>query len=249
MDYTNYDGNLIINGDATVHNDVRDLIKELIGIERVELIVTDPPYGDIVDEDWDKDVTAQDYIKWAALCESLLVDGGSAFMWGGIGTHMNRVWFEFLSKVEKETHLRIRNVITWSKKRAYGKSNDYLFTREELAWLVYGEKPRVFNIPLLEEKRGYPGYNKKYPAKSEFKRRTNVWTDVTEIMRGKVHPTEKPIRLSEILIETHSMPGEYVLDLFAGSGSTALAAKKLGRKYIMVEKEPEYYQLMVERLK
>jgi site-specific DNA-methyltransferase (adenine-specific) len=169
-------------------------------------------------------------------------------MWGGIGKYKNRIFFEFLSRVEKETNLVLRNVITWSKKRAYGKSNDYLFTREELAWLVNGEKPIIFNIPLLEDKRGYAGYNKKYPAKSEYKRRTNIWTDVTEIFRGKTHPTEKPSKLSEILIETHSNKNDYIMDIFAGSGSAAITAKKTGRKYIMIEKSPNYYASMVQKL-
>jgi hypothetical protein len=53
------------------------------------------------------------------------------------------------------------------------------------------KKPRVFNVPLLDKKRGYTGYNKKYPAKSEFFMRSNVWTDVTEIVQEKLHPTQK----------------------------------------------------------
>ena len=84
-------------------------------------------------------------------------------------------------------------------------------------------------------KRGYAGYNKDYPAKSEFLRRTNVWTDVTELFRGKIHPAEKPSRLAEIMIETSSLPGEWVLDPFAGSGSTGVAAANLGRPCLLIE--------------
>lgn len=102
--------------------------------------------------------------------------------------------------------------------------------------LVLGRRPNVFNVPLLEDKRGYAGYNPDYPAKSEFKRRTNVWTDITELFRGKIHPTEKPSRLAEVMIEVSSKPGDLVIDLFAGSGSTGVAAEKLGRSAILVEK-------------
>lgn len=101
--------------------------------------------------------------------------------------------------------------------------------------LVKGDKPRTFNIPLLDVKRGYPGYNAKFPAKSEFLRRTNVWTDVTELFRGKIHPAEKPSRLAEIMIETSSLPGEVVLDPMAGSGSTGVAAMNLGRPSLLIE--------------
>jgi hypothetical protein len=85
-----------------------------------------------------------------------------------------------LSDVENRTGWSLGNHITWSKKRAYGTSWNYLFTREECAYLVNGDakKPRKFTVPLRDEKRSYAGYSAKYPAKSEFYRRTNVWTDV-----------------------------------------------------------------------
>jgi site-specific DNA-methyltransferase (adenine-specific) len=102
--------------------------------------------------------------------------------------------------------------------------------------LVKGEKPATFNIPLLAKKRGYPGFSKKYPAKSEFYRRTNVWTDVNEIFSGKIHPCEKPSRLAEIMIETSCNRHETVVDFFAGSGSTGVAANKLGRECILYER-------------
>lgn len=246
MKFVKKDNNLIINADCT-DPEVKQIIKQEVGLDVVSLIITDPPYGQIVKESWDQ-ASSNDYILWTKLCSQYLADGGSAFIWGGVGKKQDRVFFDFLSKVETLTDLTIRNVITWSKKRAYGKINDYLFTREELVWLVKGDLPKTFNIPLLEEKRGYPGYNKKYPAKSEYKRRTNVWTDVTEILQGKQHPTEKPAKLTEILCQTHSNPGDYVIDFFAGSGSTGIGARNTGRKFILVEREEKYYQQMIKRL-
>jgi len=209
-----------------------DLFKEL---EEYKLLIADPPYGGIVSDNWDRSWTWENYIKLAELCEDLLCNGGSAYIWGGIGTKHNRQFFKFLSEVEEQTSLTLKNVITWNKKRAYGKKDDYLFTREEIAWLVKGDKPLVFNIPLLNEKRGYDGYDKKHPAKSEYKRRTNVWTDITEILRGKTHKCEKPKRLSEIMVETHTNLGDTVLDLFAGTANVSKVADKLGRKFVFVE--------------
>jgi len=89
----------------------------------------------------------------------------------------------------------------------------------------------------------------KYPAKSEFLRRTNVWADVTEIMRGKTHVNQKPDRLMEIPIEVHTEPGEWVLDPFAGSGTTAIAARKLGRRFVIVEQDPDNFDRIVSRLR
>jgi DNA modification methylase len=202
----------------------------------IHLTIADPPYGEILSEKWDKNISGDSYIKLAKRLEELTVLGGAAYIFGGIGTYKNRVFFDFLSRVEFETGWSLANLITWSKKRAYGVSHNYLFTREEIAYLVLGDpkKPRVFNIPLLAEKRGYPGYDLKHPAKSEYKRRTSVWSDVTEILRGKTHIAQKPNRLYEIMIETSSNPGDTILDPFAGSGTLA----KVGhdRNRILVEK-------------
>ena len=203
----------------------------------VPLVVTDPPYGVIVDQEWDRKWSISDQWRLTELLSRVLVPGGTAYVWGGVGRYRNRLFFEWLSQVETRSDLEIWDVITWRKRRAYGCKDRLLFTREECAMLVRGrEGPRTFNIPLLAAKRGYAGYDPKYPAKSEFLRRTNVWDDVTEIFRGKIHPTEKPSRLAEIMIEISSQAGELVLDPFAGSGSTGVAAAKLGRPYILVEK-------------
>jgi site-specific DNA-methyltransferase (adenine-specific) len=210
----------------------------------VDLVVTDPPYGGVLEADWDKAWSIESYNRLSELIRHILKPGGTAYVWGGIGQVKNRIFLIWLSQIEWEHGLRLHSLITWSKKRAYGLDNNYLFTREECAMLVKplpGERledcsPSTFNIPLLDEKRGYAGYNAKYPAKSEFLRRTNVWTDVTELLRGKIHPAEKPSRLAEIMIETSSNPNDLVVDLFAGSGSTAVAARKLGRRCVLIEK-------------
>jgi adenine specific DNA methylase Mod len=63
-----------------------------------------------------------------------------------------------------------------------------------------------------------------------------VWDDITEIFRGKKHINEKPSKLAEVMISVSSNKDDLVVDLFAGSGSTGVAAEKLGRKSLLVEK-------------
>lgn len=203
--------------------------------ESIPLIITDPPYGNIVNTKWDKEWDIDDQWKLTDLIATLLIPGGTAYVWGGIGKPKNRIFFQWLSLLEKiHSDLILWDVITWSKKRAYGTDKRYLFTREECAMITKG-KPLIFNIPLLDEKRGYDGYNPDYPAKSEYKRRTNVWTDITELFKNKIHPCEKPSILAEIMIKTSSNVGDEVVDFFAGSGSTGVAAKKLKRNYTLYE--------------
>lgn len=185
-------------------------------------------------------------------------------MGGGIGKKGFRPFFLFCSIIEHlplikfnnkflfgiKNNLTLVDFITWKKKRAIGTKKKYLFTREELVYLLKGEsdKPRIFNIPYLDKLRGYEGYNAKYPCKSPYLRRTNVWDDITEIFKGKDHDAQKPVKLAEIVIETHTNSGEWVADIFAGSGGTAIAARKLGRKFIVIEKDKNNYIKILNKL-
>ncbi|MFM5994111.1 MAG: DNA-methyltransferase [Dolichospermum sp.] len=63
-----------------------------------------------------------------------------------------------------------------------------------------------------------------------------------------IHPTQKPIHLMSTLIQWISNPGDLILDPFAGSGTTAVACKELGRNYICIEKEREYVDIIHQRL-
>jgi DNA modification methylase len=249
-----HDG-VAICGDST-SSEVLEEIRRHLTDESIGLVATDPPYGNIVNEEWDRwgngQTTFVDWmIGWTRSYADLLVDGGAMYVWGGYGIQGFRPFFEYVSRVERETCLQVSNYITWSKRRGYGLSYNYLSTREELLFLVKGnrKKPAVFNVPYLDTKRGYAGFNKKYPAKSEYRRRTNVWTDVTEIFSGKVHSTQKPLRVAEIPIETSTNPGQWVVDPFAGSMTTAYAASKLGRRWICVEKDVATFEAAVEALR
>lgn len=69
-----------------------------------------------------------------------------------------------------------------------------------------------------------------------------------EYTGNPLHPTQKPVTAMTPLIEAYSRPGDIVLDPFAGSGTTAVAAHQLDRGYIAIEQVPEYYQSAHDRL-
>lgn len=243
MNYRTYNEGLVVCGDAfdpiviqTVDAQYGD--PKYDHAARFPFIICDPPYGEITKEKWD----VAEYARWFQHCVQASATNATIALWGGVGKPRNRPFVEFAGQLEKRfPGWEISDWVTWSKKRAYGKARNYLFTREECIIVSRG-KP-TFNVPLLETKRGYAGYNPKYPAKSEFLRRTNVWTDITEIFKGKIHPTQKPDKLYEVLISTHSKPGDVVYDPCAGSGTTARVAAKLGRQYCIVEKKLEYLEV------
>jgi len=65
--------------------------------------------------------------------------------------------------------------------------------------------------------------------------------------KDKIHPTQKPVEILEYFIELCSNPGDVVLDTFAGSGSTGIAAKNTARQYILIEKDKKMFEKMSSR--
>ena len=66
--------------------------------------------------------------------------------------------------------------------------------------------------------------------------------------QGTVHPTQKPVALMEYLIKTYTNEGETVLDFTMGSGTTGVACKNLGRNFIGIELDENYYQIATKRI-
>lgn len=223
--------------------ETKDCVEFLHGLAdaSVDLVLIDPPYYGIVDESWDNQwETETAYVNWlvstVGVAARKLKPSGSLLMFGGIGKHGSHPFFRVLSGIEVGGSLFFRNMITWKKRRAYGKSHDYLFCREEIVWYSKSQERTevTFNIPYTDVKRGYDGFNKKYPAKSEYKRVSNVWDDIPELMRPKRN-CQKPDPLIKRLIDTHSNPGDFVVDFFAGYGTTGTVALESGRRFLGCE--------------
>ena len=78
----------------------------------------------------------------------------------------------------------------------------------------------------------------------------DVWRDIDFYSEDRIHPTQKPMKLMERLINTSTKPGMNVLDPFSGSGATAVACKKLNRNFYGCDIDAQYYQdskLRIER--
>jgi site-specific DNA-methyltransferase (adenine-specific) len=113
---------------------------------------------------------------------------------------------------------------------------------------------------------GHIVFHKRYSSKSRFVRYQHEQAfllvkgrpvlpkqplgDVIEMpySGNKLHPTQKPVPALVPLIRSFTIPGETVLDPFAGSGSSCAAALLTGRKYIGIEMDDKYFQLAFERL-
>jgi len=116
-------------------------------------------------------------------------------------------------------------------------------------------------IPRLDKERAkYPYKPKKrkdgeaygqydFPKRVETDLLTRVPSSILKFNReAGLHPTQKPVDLFEYLIRTYTNEGELVFDGFGGSGTTAIAAYKSNRNFIVVEKEQKYFELSQKRL-
>jgi len=220
-----------------VFNEDARAFVESLPAESVDLVLTDPPYYGIVKDSWDNQwPNADAFVDWLfpvlAACRRILKSTGTLIFFGGIGKQGQRPLLKLIERMDD--FYVYQNWITWGKRRAYGKKDDYLFTREEILWYTCSET-FTFNIPLLDEKRGYAGFNPKYPAKSEYKRVTNVWSDIPELFRPERY-CQKPEALMARLVATHSNPGDMVVDPFVGFGTTGIVALKMGRWFVGCEK-------------
>lgn len=106
--------------------------------------------------------------------------------------------------------------------------------------LIY--KPRVNKRRNSTETNGAHGL-------SNLSEHTNYPKNILEFKNERgLHPTQKPVALMEYLIKTYTNEGETVLDFTCGSGSTGVAAVNLGRNFIGIEKDPQYFEIAKERI-
>lgn len=77
---------------------------------------------------------------------------------------------------------------------------------------------------------------------------TSVLAFPTDTQKSALHPTQKPVGLMEYLVKTYTNEGETVLDNAMGSGTTGVACKRLGRKFLGIEKDPEHFDTALGRL-
>lgn len=154
----------------------------------------------------------------------------------------------------------------WEKSLAMGflnakkrplRAHENIVIFSEKGWHTYNpQKIRVHNKKKKVQKRnGYitRHYNQKqvdsvddgtrYPRSVVKYRNVSKSWDKTAF-----HPTQKPLELLELLVKTYSNPGELIFDPFSGSAVTAIAAIRNNRKYLVVEKDPAFYELAKQRI-
>jgi site-specific DNA-methyltransferase (adenine-specific) len=159
-------------------------------------------------------------------------------------------------------YFKIQNRITWEREKGRGAQTNWKNCSEDIWFCTMSDK-YVFNIDAVKMKRKVlapyrdkTGKPKDWEISENGNYRithpSNIWTDITvpfwSMPENTEHPTQKPEKLVAKIILAGSNPNDVVFDPFAGSGTTSVVAKKLGRNYVGVEVDEFYCCLAEKRL-
>ena len=245
--------NTIIEGDSSA-------ILSQLPEKSVDLVFADPPYNlqlgggltrpdqsqvDGVNDRWDRfdSFDAYDLFthQWLEACRRVLKDDGAIWV---IGSYHN---IFRVGAILQDTGFWIQNDVIWRKSNPMPnfKGTRFQNAHETLIWAARSENSRVtFNYDALK------AFNEDKQMRSDWT--IPLCTGGERLKDGsgkKAHPTQKPEALLRRILLATTRPGDLVLDPFSGTGTTAAAAKSLGRDYIGIEADSGYARLSRSRLK
>ena len=157
---------------------------------------------------------------WFGNMDRALEPGRAFYVWGGYSNHLN------YRLALQGTELYFSQCLVWWKDHRVLGRKDFMSDHE---WCYYGWKSGAAHVFLGPNNIG------------------DVWQVTKVNARDMVHLTEKPVELATRAMNYSSRPGERVLDLFGGSGSTLIAAEMLGRRALLMELDPLYCDVIVQR--
>ena len=213
----------------------------------IDYIVADPPYfigfdrGRGWDDQWESE---EEYLgwcrEWMGECSRVLKPGRMLSVWGTLKTDLFlRFKLEVLNELEG---FYPQNEIIWSYNWG-GRSNKNFARKHQLIW-NYSKGPEfLFNADDVRVARKVTKNIRTGEAYKKGTIPTCVWEANNHTMSKDFvgwHPTPKNIDLSIRLVEAYSNEGDWVVDLFAGSGAISLAAARTNRNSVAIEADPEY---------
>jgi modification methylase len=238
-----------------------DCIAEMARLpdKSVDMIFADPPYNlqlggdlfrpegsrvDAVDDEWDKfdSLTTYDNFtrEWLDQARRVLKDNGTIWV---IGSYHN---IFRVGALLQDADFWILNDVVWRKSNPMPNFRGTRFTNahETLLWCAKDEKARyTFNY------RAMKALNDDLQMRSDWLLPICSGGERVKSDDGsKAHPTQKPEALLYRILLACTKPGDVVLDPFFGTGTTGAVARRLGRRWIGIEREPAYVKVASERI-
>lgn len=213
-------------GDATSE----DVLKRLMGGDKADMYLTDPPYNVAYEGKTEDKLTIQnDSMEDSAFyqflvdsfvaADSVMNEGAAFYVW-----HADLEGYNFRGAC-RAVEWELRECLIWNK-------NTMVLGRQDYQWK---------HEPCLYGWKGGAAHN----WYSDRKQTTVI--DMNKPNRNAEHPTMKPVQLFAYLIENSSKPGDIVLDSFCGSGTTLIACEQMNRAARVLELDPKYCDVIVER--
>ena len=250
---TEYKENVTIIGDTF---NILTKIKD----NSIDLLIVDPPYNlnkNFHGEKFKKSSLDdyQEYTeKWIKAVKSKLKATASIYVCCDWQSAM--VIANVLLK-----HFIVRNRITWGREKGRGATTNWKNSLEDIFYCTVSDE-FIFNLEAVKQRKKVlapykeKGQPKDWTETKDGKFRdtcpSNFWDDISipywSMSENTAHPTQKPEKLIAKLVLASSNKGDLVLDPFAGSGTTSVVCKKLGRKYIGIEQNPLYCAWAEKRL-
>lgn len=228
---------------------------------KVDLAVIDPPYN-MKKADWDT-FTDEEFKSFTKIYLKKIIaklkETGSLYIFN---TPLNSI---FIADFLIREGMQFCNWIVWNKKDGISSSKTKYKNAQEVILFFTKSKEYVFNYDEIRVPYDNPGRvesgvvkgNKRWFPNPKGALCSDVWLFSSERhtnkVKGKIrktkHITPKPLPMIERIIKASSNEGNIVLDCFSGSGTTAVASKLLGRRFICCDSNKEYVDLSIDRLR
>lgn len=210
---------------------------------QVDCIISDIPYNINYDKlEWDNGF---DTNKILQLSEQILKPNGTLILfqsWHNVA--------DLIISVRTQTNFNLMNWIAWDRIKGRGGTRNFTSSREDILWLVKNKKDYTFNKIYSNIPKKTKGFGEKNGQTNRSL--TNVWYDISPIVpwskERNGHPTQKPEQLMDRLVTIFSNEGDTVLDYTMGSGTTGVSAIKLGRNFIGIEQDKQWFDIAKERI-
>lgn len=192
--------------------------------------------------------------SWLKLCVPLLKPTASIYICGDwrSSAAIQRVGSKYF---------KLQNRITWEREKGRGAKQNWKNGSEDI-WFFTMSDEFTFNLDAVKQRRrvvapyrenGKPkDWDESANGNFRDTHPSNIWTDITvpfwSMPENTDHPTQKPEKLLAKILLASTNPGDLILDPFAGSGTTAVVAKKLGRNFVAIEADEDYCLLAAKRL-
>jgi site-specific DNA-methyltransferase (adenine-specific) len=246
--------------DTIIHGDALKVI-ELLPAACVDLLIADPPYN--LNKTFGsasfKQMSDAEYTafteNWILKAKPILKSSASIYVCCDWRTSL-------IIGTVLQKHFSIQNRITWQREKGRGAAHNWKNSMEDIWFATMSPKIFTFNVNDIKMRRKVvapykvDGKPKDWQETEHGNFRdtfpSNFWDDISvpywSMPENTDHPAQKPEKLIAKLILASSNPGDIVLDMFVGSGTTAVVAKKLNRRFIGIECEEEYCALAQRRL-